>query len=436
MLFSLFLFHSSEIQQKEYSLIPPLETTEIGEIGNWTIQGTATNLKNSVRLTSAVPSSIGSICQRVPTLFKEWSIELEIKASNPDGNNDKPGHGIWFFYSQEVCPEFSLDFNGFTFWVNTSSTDSNGYSNVYFAKGNQNTDLSKLKPVGKVRARDEKKPLRIQISRRFDRLTVDATKDTILERIVDEDIKGTPDYGYFTLSAVTTSERVDNNDILSMRVYSMSPIDHPNKNHDFSTENRKFIENSKRERRKMKERRHKAMETVLKFLEESKKSNKKLNAKTDLDLKEAVKVIDEAYRRSLNTMTLDTLEQFIQETVDATVTTAQKKIELAQAKYSETQQDIDELWSSLKRQLVDLAIEEKEALQLIQQEVLEYAKHINFANTKINPDSTADLKKEAANLTDSNLTNILLIISLIEIVLYLIFFLYMRRKTDNFKKRD
>ena len=80
MLFSLFLFHSSEIQQKEYSLIPPLETTEIGEIGNWTIQGTATNIEmpsiwetdaEALRETIKIAVDWNEILENVVPMLKE-----------------------------------------------------------------------------------------------------------------------------------------------------------------------------------------------------------------------------------------------------------------------------------------------------------------------------------------------------------------------------
>jgi mannose-binding lectin 1 len=422
------------VQEKDYSLIPPLETTDVGEIGNWTIRGTATNMKTCVRLTSPIQGAFGSICQRVPTLFKEWSAELEIRAFDPN-ENGKHGHGIWFFFTEEVCPEFALKFNGFAFWVNTSSTGEDGLSDVYFAKGNgTEIMLRDLKPVGRVNVRNEKKPLRVLISRRFDRLTVDSARNTIFERIVDEDVTGVPDYGYFSISAVTT-RRVDNNDVVSMRVYSMSESDHPNKTRNYSEENRKFIENSKRIRRQLKKRRHQKMQSMLKYVEEAKNASKKLTAQEEIDMKEAIRVIDEAHKRSQVTITAEYLEQFITENVDSAVSQALAKIEMAQQKYQDTRQDIDELWSTLKRSLLDIAIEEKQQLAAIQEQVFEFAKSLNFS--QINEGKVKnDLKSEASSLHDTSTTNYLMIISMVEITLYVIFFLYMRHKTDNFKKRD
>jgi hypothetical protein len=294
--------------------------------------------------------------------------------------------------------------------------------------------LRDLKPVGRVNVRNEKKPLRVIIARRFDRLTVDSARETIFTRIVDEDIKGVPDYGYFSLSAVTTS-RVDNNDVVSMRVYSMSPSDHPNITRDYSEENRKFIENSKRLRRQLKKRRHQNMQHMLQYVGEAKNASKKLSAEKELDMKEAIQIIGEAHKRSQVTITASYLERFITESIDSAVSQALSKIEMAQQKYTDTQTSIDDLWQTLKNTLVDLATEERQQLAAIQEEVLKYAKSLNFSS--INDGKVKDeLKSEASNLKDSNTTNYLMIISMIEITLYVIFFLYMRQKTDNFKKRD
>ena len=433
-MFFFFSIFSRSIQQPEYSLIPPLQNTDIGEIGNWTIIQTATNLKNRIRLTSAYPGSYGAICQRVPTLFKEWAVELELSASN-ENPKDRPGQGIWFYYTDEVCPSITLSFNGFAFWVNTSSTDENGYSNVYFAKGN-GTELllEDLKPVGKTRIRDPKKPMKLQITKRFDRLTVDATKDIVFERIVDEDVRGTPDYGYFTISAAT-NDRVDNNDVISMRVYSMSSVDHPNKTFDFSSVNKEYIEKNKKERREMKKRRHEDMPLSIKYLTQSKDSNKKLNARDSENLEDAISIVSEAYERSKQAITADQLERFIMEGVDAAVTQAINKIETAHQRYSDIRQDVDELWTSLKRELIDIAQEEKHTLAQIEEEIIKYAKSLNLSqhDTK---SIKHNLKNEASTLSDAPSTNILMIISFIEITAYVIFFLYQRYKTDDFKKRD
>ena len=418
----------------EYNLVPPLVSTDVGEIGNWTIGGTTTNIKKAVRLTSAIPSSFGSICQRVPTLFKEWKLQFELKASNPN-KKEMPGNCIWFFYTEDVCPNFGITFKGFTLWINTTSTNSEGLSDIYFLKGNgTTTSIDGLKPVGKVRVRDEKTPLRVEISKNANSLTIDVFEKYEPKRIVDEDIIGLPEYGYFSFSALT-SERVDNNDIVSFRVFNNSAIDHPNRTIDFATDNKIIIDMAKKTRRLKKAERFSAMKKVLQYYDECKNEGKKLNAQEELDLREAIRIIDEAFVRSHNTLTKDDLEQFLSQQVDSTVEKAHQKIELAQSKYSETKRDIDDLWANLKQQLIGMALEEKEMMMELKKDVLNYAKRLNLKDIDIE-NSEKKLNTETDHLSESQITNILLLICIVEFVVYVIFFLVMRKKTNNFKKRD
>ena len=54
------------------SLIPPLESTNISEIGNWTLVGAAVNMKRFVRLTPNIEDKVGFACLLVPTFTRDW----------------------------------------------------------------------------------------------------------------------------------------------------------------------------------------------------------------------------------------------------------------------------------------------------------------------------------------------------------------------------
>jgi hypothetical protein len=55
-----------------YSLIPPLDRTNLSEVGNWTFRGSAVNMKSYVRLTSdAITAEDGALCYRAKTAFRD-----------------------------------------------------------------------------------------------------------------------------------------------------------------------------------------------------------------------------------------------------------------------------------------------------------------------------------------------------------------------------
>ena len=128
-MFLLLLVQFIKSIEDRYSAVPPFEFTNISEIGNWTLRGSAANMKKYIRLTSTVDGDYGSMCQRVPTLFKDWQFEVEIKANN---NRKIGGEGFWFYFTEEVCPEMLLQFTGFSIWINTTQTDPTGQSPIYF----------------------------------------------------------------------------------------------------------------------------------------------------------------------------------------------------------------------------------------------------------------------------------------------------------------
>ncbi|EAY15303.1 Legume-like lectin family protein [Trichomonas vaginalis G3] len=428
-----FTYLSMQEPQPAYNLVPPFEATDVNTIGNWTTRGTALILKNAIRLTSDIPSSFGSICQRVPTLFKEWTAEVEIKATS---SSEDKGTGLWFFYTEEVCPDRANVYNGFAVWVNTT-TDENGNNGVYFKKGN-GTEFNpyQLKPVGVVKAlSNTSAPMRLMISRRFDQLTIDATKDIILERILDVDVTEIPDYGYFSFSAQTSAVRSMQHDLLSMRVHSMSDCDHPNATFDYSSKNKKYIEDMVEIRRIHKRNRRANMPVSNQYNKLSKELNRLLDENPNSQIKDAISIIDEAASRMKSAETPQALGQFIIEKVNETIQQAVRKIEVAKSKYDETETDLDELWSSLKKQLLELAVETKISLENLEKEVLEAAKNLNLSTS--NPiELKKSLKHEVEIVNEQHGFNILLFISVIEITAYVIFFLYKRHETHNFKKYD
>ena len=430
MILSFLLLHSLEDVKNEYSLMQPFETTKNGEIGNWTLIGTSENLKTKIRLTNAVPSSSGSICQRIPTLFKDWSAEIELQSSNHENESFLPGHGIWFFYSNEVCQEMSLDFKGFSFWINTTSTMSDGMSDLHFMIGNTTSRWSEGKVVGRVQIRDDNKSLFIRIAKKDSEISIDAMNESMYVNIFTEKCDNIPDYGYFTITGLTTTKRADNNDIISFRLNPLSPVDHPQKDFDFSTENREIIQKKREEQKKMKKMRQEKMKALIKYLNHALSSEPKLNEKDNIDIKEAVKIIDETYKKNKDKMTHESLEHFIEEAVEATADAAEKKLNMAATKYKEAQQDIDDMWVSLKQQLSDIINEEKEAFQIIREEVLEFGKNIDFKNTKHSSETQIESNG------DSNITFVLVIICLVEGALYFVFLVFKHRKSNHNKKND
>lgn len=435
MLFISLFIQSSLSLEGRYSIVPPFEFTNISEIGNWTLRGSAANMKKYIRLTSTIDGDYGSLCQRVPTLFSDWQFEVEVKSFN---NRFRGGEGFWFYFTKEVCPEMLLQFTGFSIWVNTSKTDSKGRSPIYFLNNDQNQviDFNDYKPLGYVKLRNTTDPFRLRITKKAKTIKVDHATDLgtgYYEECFHITNNSLLDYGYFTFSAITGSSLYyDNNDLFSIRTFALSKYQ-KEFDDDISAKNRKVIEAALDVRRTMKQERRAKMINMLKYNEDATNHQNTISGGS-YDIKDAFKIIKEAHKRGTDTVTVTQLKSFINSYVETTITKAMKKIDMAFDKFDETKLDMNDLWGYLKTQLLDLSMETKQSLKALETECLSFAKSINLQD--LNQTSLQQSVKINDNMNDSKISRILFYIMIIEVICYVAFFIYKRHKTHGFIKVD
>lgn len=425
------IFNSVFKVNDQYSLIPPFTFTNISEINDWTIRGSAANMKTHFRLTNAISNSYGGVCHRVPTRFKDWIIEIEISA-----NGGSSGEGFYFYFTKECCPDFSNRFNGFEIWINTSQTNRSGYSPIYFYN-NHNGEIinqSYVKYVGDIFIRKLESPFRFRIIRQNNLLQIESTTDNSHRNIFTINTTHIIDYGYFSFYANTTA-KTDNNDLYSIRTL---PTSTPLKGEsiiDYSSVNRKMLQDNVIARRIMKEKRRSKMPVSSKYGKLVDQNEGKLTGEAQ-NLKDAFLIIKESDIRSLETVNVASLKKFIDESIDSTIQKASKMIEMASMKFDETKIDMNDVWSYLKNQLIDLSVESTKALKQMREEALMYAKEIKLMN--VDPNKV----KKNINLLENNnnhdliISKILIFICFIEFIAYIAFVLFQRKKTHGFKKAD
>lgn len=413
-----------------YSLIPPLVQTNVSEIGHWSLRGSATNMKKHIRLTSNLENQFGSACSRVPTTFRDWSVELEIKSHGGDG-----GQGIWVYFTEEVCPIKPTKFTGFAFWINTSMTDRNGLSPVYFYNNsNVDIDLAYVAPIGHVNLRSNESSLSLTLQKYGDRIVLDTLKrDVRSNKLFESYVTNLQDFGYFTVSA-TTEKKTDNNDLVAFRVFKMSNDERSLKDKDYTDINRKLIDKMKGVRKERKELRRLSMPKAEYFLKQINESMADLLRAKPEYIDEAFKIITETENRIKQGIKVDSLFNFIQTNVDESVKQAYDKINLATQKFVETNHEIDEMWSNLKTQLLSLQAESRRFMTELQAEVSQIIE-VKLNSYDQSPNSEK-LNEEAQNVNDNVVHMFVVVISIIEFVCFCFFFFIQHQKTSGFKKRD
>jgi hypothetical protein len=423
----LFLAALSFSLNTSYSLSPPLEFTNLSEIGNWTLRGSSSNMKKFIRLTSNAADQYGSACLRIPTFFRNWAVQFEL--SIQAGNT--PGDGIYIQFTKDVCPDRSQRFDGFLLWINTQATNRDGFSPVYFSNGTQPHD--ERRQLGKIQIRSkQKRSTVLSLSRHQDRLALEiSTGSGSSDRVFALAGQNLLPYGYFTVSAASRAD-ADIHDLISVLMYpSADERDAgrgPSPDVGYSAVNRKVIENAKLKRRPKKEERRKSMPVAWRLLEDAK--GEELTDRRG-DLSQAIDVIKETQGRARQDITVRQLDELIMNRIRKTVLVAYKKLELATEKFQETGLELNELWSGLKAELLGLSVEAMGEMHKLEKEMIDYLNHTNLG-----VGDAERLKEEAQAVPDSAATMLLAAIAIIELVCYLCFFFMKRSATKGFRKID
>jgi mannose-binding lectin 1 len=407
-------------------LLPPLSFTNLSEIGNWTLRGSATNMKTFIRLASNQGHQFGSVCGRLPSRFRDWELRLELSIHS----GGRSGNGVRVSFSRLPCPSISDRIDGFCVWIDTQRLVTGGRALLFFMNGTGPRDPRIEAGSMKIRMTDQRRVTFI-VSRVADHLTFDLVRDSVQERVGEIQSENLLSYGYFTVIGSSQDGR-DIHDLISLRIhYRESPANEPS-NIDYSTVNRKLIGLQKAQREAAKRRRRQAMATTFRYVNYSKA--RLLNG-DNTDLREALAILGEAKQRARRDITVIRLASLIRGPIAKTVAAAYKKIKNASHKFDEINEGLAELWTSLRAQLHDLAVETHTQMAEVQADVITAVIDANLTQIDAATVKTG-LKRRAQNVSDSWMTIGLATTGCIEVIGFIIFFDIRRKATAGFKKND
>jgi hypothetical protein len=384
--------------------------------------------KNSIRLTSdAARDDWGAICQRAPTAFKEWSIDVELSARGAE----QGGESIIFLYSDSVCPQQPEQFKGFQISILTGKTDSNGYSPVTFSEGT----FSNARERATIRIRNSTDTIKLLITKYSRGVSVEYTTFARYVPLFRADFDTVqPDYGYFTVSAVTSTSLSDNVNVHAFHTRAHADVDYAHISEQLLKDNRKILESDAIKRREAKiARRNALLPTMFQYLATMEKYNNNLGSVNSvIDMRDAFAIVEEAAKRGMEAVTIDMLKVFINRYLQDTLAGAGKKVNLAMDRFDDARGEMTEMWQYLRSKLSDLAIETKVSL-------LEIANDAGRAARALQIDSVSPevLQSKAVPENEgSGGGGVLVLIMALELVAYVIFFIVKHRKTGGFKKID
>jgi hypothetical protein len=406
----------------EYSLSAPFALTNVSEIGNWSLRGSAVSWKNRIRLTSESQlPEWGAACQRAPFVSTDWTIDLDVSARGSDAG----GLGITFLYSDSVCPRRPDRFRGFQLTLNTSaqSLERADETPVYFSEG---SFLSAQK-VAAIKFRNQNFPTKVQITKSHSVLWVRYTTFTRYIPLFRVNLTTEmPPFGYFTIFAETAADQSDNNDLYSVRAEAESDVQWSHISQGLLSDNRKMLESDAAKRREAKQARRSALlPTMHGYLQAAAAQGQRLPERA-ADMRDAFALVAEAANRGMEAVTIDMLKVFINRYLQDTLAGAGKKVNLATERFDESRAEIADMWAYLRAQLIGLATDARAALARIAEDAVITAREIRIEKVlEQPPDSGGDA-----------VTKTLVLICVVELVAYLAFFARQHAKTQGFKKVD
>lgn len=412
--------------EQSFSFTPPFFWTNINEFDNWTMRGSATNLKSFIRLTPAIKNKYGAICQRIPTLFRDWSIKIQLATSLSKGKNGirNGGRGFWFHFTDNPCPMVPIVFNGICIWINTTISDKNATFPIHFVQNNNSIVSPKnYTSIGRIQITKDGY-IFLNISRIqnniyiYTNISHNSTQQnqTLISKTQLNDLI---QYGYFTISALTTENAFANNDLVQIQTISYS--NHTNKiPANLSQINRKLIDKQYESRKKKKQVRRSQMKTVEKYSKEMKKKNTSLTNEKQ-NLSSAFIMLDEIKNRALSTITLNALIKFIDTMMNNQIDVAYQKLEFSTESLNLIKNEIDDIWLNLRNDLISITNEIHKEMDEITNETIVAILNIKFDGKSIINDFKSSLEKQTKNACHVYITRVLFIIVIVEIILFSIF---------------
>ena len=465
-----------------YSLQPPFKITNesLPEIGNWTLRDSAINMKNFIRLTPSYQFISGGICERVPMYSSDWSFEANLSTGSHYG-----GNGFSFFYSSSLCASNIFHFNGLSAWINTTSTTDDG-EEVYLLNSTGNLNLVDLKPVCRIKSQNG--PFIFRITKRGDQITIDSKQLNFInedqakknETLIDQNIKQgdqkSQDFeyiskyykningtyidsegfalctsqhidnvinnGYFSLFS-STQELYDDHDLHGINVTLLSAYKEP-ENDNSSIINRKYLDKYYQFRKKLKILRRSKMPMMMKYVNISKDNKYSIDSylgKTKLNeteikslFKESFPIIKESIERAGSTVTALQIKKFFLPIIRAQLEKATAIIEVAENMLPDVRELLKDIWNECEISLTEIAANISIQMEHIENDATKYAKNLMGIDQYSSDVFISMIKNSYGDIGYSPISYVLATICAIELVAYVIFFIYQRKRTMDFKK--
>lgn len=407
------------------SLLAPMKSTNVREVGQYSLLGSAIPFKRYIQLTSRNTKDSGAVCRRIKNLNDNWDIYYAYGAIHPNSTRTQI-----FYYTKEFCPENSAIWTGFAIKMQYLANSDN--VSIYIHTNNYTAKPFPRDPSCVIPIHPESRKMRFHVSYENGNVLVNAS-ESFNPFIECGSFYYNLTHGYFSLYSSTEGE-TENNNLLNF-VYTPHSPEIPNP--EQATEeakNRKALLHGKKRKANKNLRRMRQKYTTY-YRQQMQYEGQQLNGGTPntVQLRRAFKEINELYKRAAEGLDIKELKSFIEETVDEKMKQALDKLQSTADAVNEFKATYNEIFSNSANALKDILMETK-----IMMDNLNSTLHYKVSDLFDMPSSERKTLDE--NIVEKNdnfmFSLVMIIVCFIEFVLYIVFFLYKHKVTDHFHKAD
>lgn len=406
------------------SLLAPMKSTGIREVGQYTMRGSAIPFKRFIQLTSRNTKDSGGVCRRIKNKNNDWDVFYSFGAINPNSSRTQI-----FYYTKELCTQDNSIYTGFSVTMKYEK-DSN-IANIFVHQNNYTAKSPKKEPECS---------LKLDYSNMQTKFKISYDSGNILLQVgeANKEMKNCSSFyynltgGYFSIYSTTEGDAENNN--LQSFVYTPHSPEIPNpKETEEESKNRQTLSKSKKHRADKNLRRIR-QKWIHYYRDQMEFESEILNGGTpnSVQLKRALKEIKELTFRASEGLNINELKAFIEETVQDKMHAALQKLQNSANDIIEFKSTFNDIYTSTTNLLKEISMETR----------IEMSQTINEFNQQIE-DIFRNGYNRISDLSDSVDQNgqhlsstILTIISIVEFAAYIAFFMHKRRKTKGFLKAD
>lgn len=439
-----FFLHSFIKSANSFDLIDPFHWTAPYQIKNWAFYG-ITNLRKSLKFDQDSTRNLSVSCSLLP--FNDLNFDIIFQFSLKSGT-------FYFIFSNENCPVnyfYNMDDYSLTdgFMLKFYKTDSNKtainitfykYSNVNIPKPIKIGEFDENKEV------DEKNDIKkdaisLRIQKSLDQLSfsvfdIQQKKWRLVKNFNEKVI----DLGFFSFFGSPSSTEIGDQNLFSFNIKDPTESDQNSQTEISKDHQMKLNKNLKIFKSKLgiyftkkKPLLYSSQINISENLTENQNQSNKIDVEATKMIFQILSEITERAKLGLN----DTeFENLLEISAIIKLIRAEKKITKRRAVLDEISNHIDDIKLSLVKNLTNLTDTVSNEMHEIEENGFEILKKFMpklwEGNSVVN--EVIKNKKEAKKEWSVNL--ILLIISSIETVLFVIFFIIKRHKTKDFRKID